>query len=80
MYARVGRPRSQGILHRRRVVLVALVAVALASLVLALVASQAPVWGVQAIADTLLVTYLGALIHVRRLAAQREMDLSALRG
>jgi hypothetical protein len=70
----------QRTLHRRRVLLAALLAATVASLVLACVARRAPVWGVQLTADALLVGYVGVLMHFRNAAAHREMTRRSLGG
>jgi hypothetical protein len=67
-------------LHRRRVLLAWLLAAAIASLVLAVVAQRPQVWTLQAAADTLLAGYLGMLIHWRNAAAGHEMARHGLRS
>jgi hypothetical protein len=65
-------------LRRRRVLLAALLAAALVSLVLALVVREGRLWGVQAASDAFLMSYLALLIHYRNAAAEREMAGRAL--
>ncbi len=67
-------------LHRRRVLLAWLLAAAIATLVLAVVARRPHVWTLQVGADVLLAGYLGLLIHLRNAAAGHEMARHGLRG
>lgn len=73
-----GRLESRQKQHRRKSVLVALVAGVLASFLIACVLSRALAWGVQVTTDVLLLAYVAVLIHGRNTAAHREMDLRAL--
>ncbi len=65
-------------LQRRRRVLAALVVTVLAAFLVAVVASEAMFWAVHLIADAVLITYLGVLIHLRNTAADDEMTRRAL--
>ncbi len=69
----------QRTLHRRRVLLATLLVASAVSLVVAFAARQGQVWGVHAAADTLLVIYLGVLLHVRNAAAAQDMTRRGLR-
>ncbi len=63
----------QRTLHRRRVLLAALLVAAVVSLVLALVTRQGAGWVVHALADGVLLTYVAVLIRFRNAAAENEM-------
>ena len=63
----------QRTLHRRRVLLAALLVAALVSLGLALVTGRRPSWALHGAADALLLSYLAVLIHFRNTAAEHEM-------
>ncbi len=65
-------------LHRRRVLLAALLVSALVSFVLAVVIQQSTLWGLHVTADGLLVLYLAVLIHVRNTAAEHDMTRRGL--
>ena len=78
--ARLQRTLLQRTLHRRRVLLAALLVAAFVSLALAFVAREGSMWGVHAATDTVLVSYIGLLIHVRNANAEQEMTRRALRG
>lgn len=67
-------------LQRRRVLLAALLIAAVLSLLVAFVARQGPMWGVQLATDTLLLAYVVALIHLRNAAAEQEMTRRVLTG
>ncbi len=60
-------------LRRRRVLLAALLVTVLVSLALALVIRQGSSWGVHAVADVLLLSYVAALLRFRNAAAEHEM-------
>ena len=76
----VSRPSSSRCLQRRRRMLAGLVIVALATFLLAVVESQAWIWGIQLVADVLVVAYVAVLIYHRNAAASMEMTHEALRG
>ncbi len=74
------RQSMQRTLHRRRVLLVTMLVIALVSLVLAFVTEQGRAWGVHVAADALLLGYLAVLINFRNAAAEQEMTRRGLGG
>jgi hypothetical protein len=64
-------------LHRRRVLLAALLVTAFVTFVWAALAGGR-MWGLHVTADGLLVLYLAVLIHVRNSAAERDMTSRGL--
>lgn len=63
---------------RRRDVFVALLAGTIGSLALAIIPGLSIMWSVQVLFDILLVGYVALLIHIRNLAAERELKLTRL--
>lgn len=67
--------RRRQVQKRRRDVFFALLAGAAGSLVLALVPGMSIMWPVQLLFDVLLGGYVAVLVHLRNLAAERELKL-----
>lgn len=67
--------RRRQIQKRRRDVFIALVAGAVGSLFLAFIAGTSVMWPVQVLFDLLLAGYVGLLVRLRNLAAERELKL-----
>jgi hypothetical protein len=70
-------PRTRSV-RRRRDVLLGLAVVAGGSLALGLLPTLRVLWLVHVAADVLLAAYIGALIYVRNLAAEREAKVRFL--
>ena len=69
------RRRSQ---KRRRDILIGLLVAAVGSLVLGVVPALRVLWMVHVFVDVLIVAYVGALVYLRNLAAERDMKVRFL--
>ena len=76
--ARLGRSRQS--VKRRRDIFVGLLVAMAASLVLGALPPLRALWAVHLVVDLLFALYVGALVYLRNLAAEREMKVRFLPG
>jgi hypothetical protein len=75
-----GRGRRQQAQRRRRDVLMGLVVAMAGSAILAMIPGLSVMWMVNIVVDLLFVAYVGLLVRMRNVAAEREMKLTFLPG
>ena len=75
-----GRGRRQQAQRRRRDVLLGLVVAMAGSALMAMIPGLSVMWMVNIVVDLLFVAYVGLLVRMRNVAAEREMKLTFLPG